>query len=128
MREYGRRVSEDLPPAVADAYRDSPSPQRETMLEMRRRILAVIPEATETIKYGMPTFVHEGVAVAGLLAHRNHVGLYPYSGSTLSRLPALTQRYRTTKGALHLPVDEPMPADLLTSLIHQRLSEIPTSG
>jgi uncharacterized protein YdhG (YjbR/CyaY superfamily) len=112
---------DDLPEAVAAAYWQSPSPQRETMLTMRDRILQVVPDAEEVIKYRMPTFVCNGVAFAGLLAHTHHVGYYPYSGSVLSQLPEVTDRYRTTKSAIHVPVDEPMPSLLVEQLIRTRL-------
>jgi uncharacterized protein YdhG (YjbR/CyaY superfamily) len=114
-------MADDLPAAVAAAYRETPSPQRETMLTMRDSILQVVPDAEEVIKYRMPTFVRDGVAFAGLLAHAHHVGYYPYSGSVLSQLPEITDHYRTTKSAVHVPVDDPLPSSLVEKLIHTRL-------
>ena len=77
------------PPDVAAYYNAQPSPHRETLVEMRERILAVLPTASERIKYQMPTFVYEGRDVCGLMAHKNHIGYYPYSGSVLSQFPDL---------------------------------------
>ncbi len=109
------------PPDVAALHDASPSPQRETMLEMRKRILAIVPAANEVVKYGMPTFVVDGTAVAGLMAHRAHVGFYPYSGSILQRFPALLARYGSTKSALHVPVDAPLSATDLRRLVRAKL-------
>jgi uncharacterized protein YdhG (YjbR/CyaY superfamily) len=36
------------------------SPQRETMLAMRKIILEIIPKAEELISYGMPAFKVDG--------------------------------------------------------------------
>ena len=108
------------PPAVAAYYKKAPSPQRETMLEMRSRILAVVPNATEVMKYAMPTFVVDGVPVCGLMAHKRHVGYYPYSGSVLAQFPELMKRYGGTKSALHVPIDKPLPKTTIAKLIRAR--------
>ncbi len=110
------------PPSVAASYDDAPSPQRETMLTMRERILAVVPDATEIMKYAMPTFVLDGTDVCGLLPHKGHVGYYPYSGSVLEGFPDLVSTYGGTKGALHVPVDQPLPQETITRLVQARLA------
>lgn len=112
-----------IPKSVANAYNQAPLSHRATMLEMRERILSVIPEAQEVMKYGMPTFVHQGTAVAGLLANKNHIGFYPYSGSVVARLPEITSRYSTTKAAIHIPIDVPMPKTLIRLVLRTRISD-----
>lgn len=112
-----------IPKAVAKAYSQAPLTHQKTMLEMRARILEVIPGAEEVMKYGMPTFLYEGTAVAGLLANKNHIGFYPYSGSVLGRLPEITDRYPTTKAAIHVPIDEPMPKSLVKLVLKTRVSD-----
>ena len=108
------------PRAVAAYYKALPSPQRETMLAMRERILSVIPDAVECMKYSMPTFVIDGAPVCGLMAHKRHVGYYPYSGSVLAKFPELMERYGGTKAALHVPVDKPLPVTTIRRLIRAR--------
>lgn len=112
-----------VPASVAKAYNEAPSSHRATMLAMRERILEVIPQAQEAMKYGMPTFIYEGTAVAGLLANKNHIGFYPYSGSVLARLPEITSRYSTTKAAIHVPIDAPMPKNLIQLVLRTRISD-----
>jgi len=111
------------PEAVAAYYRDAPSPQRETMLVMRERILRALPGAQERIKYSMPTFTRDGVDVCGMLANKRHVGYYPYSGSVLAVLPDLVERYGGTKAALHVPVDAPLSLADVRRLVAARLAE-----
>ena len=105
-------------------YLRSPEPQRSTMLVMRERILKIIPDATEVVSYGMPAFKLDGSIVAGLLANKRHVGYYPFSGSTLSRLRIELKKYSKTKSALHVPIDKPLSTELLRKLIATRRSEI----
>ena len=111
------------PPAVAAYYTKAPSPQRETMLEMRERVLAIVPGAVEVMKYAMPTFVVDGVPVCGLMAHKRHVGYYPYSGSVLSQFPDLVEKYGGTKAALHVPIDKPLPKATIAKLIRARRAQ-----
>lgn len=95
------------------------------MLEMRRRILEVIPKAEEVISYGMPAFKVNGSVVAGLLANKNHVGYYPFSGSVLPAFAKELSSYRTTKSALHIPLNKPLSKKLITTLIKARISQCP---
>jgi uncharacterized protein YdhG (YjbR/CyaY superfamily) len=116
-------VPKALPAAVKKHYATAPSPHRETMLELRDRILEIVPNATEVVSYGMPAFKVEDCIVAGLLANKNHVGYYPFSGSILHLFPTELEKYKTTKSAIHVPVDKPLPKGLLKKLIKARLAQ-----
>ena len=111
-----------LPPSVAKYYKSAPEPQRSTLLEMRERILKEIPGATEVIKYAMPTFLVDGVPLAGLMAHKNHVGYYPYSGSVISKFPEISEKYKATKGALQMPIDKPLSVGEIRKLIKAKMA------
>lgn len=108
------------PRAVAAYYKALASPQRETMLAMRERILRVIPDATEVIKYAMPTFVVDGTPLCGIMAHTKHIGYYPYSGSVLGQFPEFMEKYGGTKSALHVPIGKPLPVATIRRLITAR--------
>ena len=110
-----------LPAAVKKYYATAPSPHRETMLELRDRILEIVPEAVEVVSYGMPAFKVEDCIVAGLLANKNHVGYYPFSGSILHLFPEELAKFNT-KSAIHVPVDKPLTKGLLKKLIKARLA------
>ncbi len=113
-----------IPNSVAGYYRRQKSPHKELLLEMRKRILDVIPDADEIIKYSMPTFVVDGNDIAGLMANKNHVGYYPYSGSVLSKFPEIAEKYKTTKGALHIPLGKPLLKSEVKKLIKARIAMI----
>jgi uncharacterized protein YdhG (YjbR/CyaY superfamily) len=95
------------------------------MLEMRKVILEIIPNAEEVISYGMPAFKIDGNIVAGLLSNKNHVGYYPFSGSVLTHFPKELSKYKTTKSAIHVPIDKPLPKGLMAKLIKARISQCP---
>ena len=100
---------------------------KKTILELRKRIRKVIPRAEETMKYGMPTFIVNGNAVAGLMSHKKHIGFYPYSGAILKNFPAISNKYATTKGALHVPLGTSMTHTEIRLLIKARLALCPVT-
>ena len=115
-------MSKAMPAQVKKIYTSSPSPLRETMLEMRDRILEIIPDAEEVVSYGMPAFKVDGVVVAGLLAHKKHVGYYPFSGGILKLFPEELAKFSKTMSAIHVPVDKPLPKGLIKKLIKARIN------
>lgn len=114
-----------MPKQVAAIYKNAPSPHRQTMLEMRKRILQVVPNAEEVISYGMPAFKVDGNIVAGLLANKNHVGYYPFSGSVLVLFKKELANFSCTKSAIHVPIDKPLSKSLISKLIKVRISQCP---
>lgn len=116
-------MAKQLPVAVRAHYQSAPSPHKETMLEMRRRILEIVPDAQEVVSYGMPAFKVDETIVAGLLANKKHVGYYPFSGSILKLLPDELADFSKTISAIHVPIDKPLTKTLIKKLIRARLKE-----
>lgn len=110
------------PAEVTPYYKNVKEPHKSILIEMRNRVLEVIPDAEEIIKYGMPTFLVNGKPVAGLMVHTKHVGYYPYSGAILVELPNLRAKYKTTKGALQIPLDKPLLKSEVKQLIKAKLT------
>ena len=100
-------------------------PKRSTLSRLRQTIREIVPEAEETISYGMPAFRMEGKVVAGFAAFKNHLAYMPHSGSVLSQLSDELAGYTTSaSGSLHFPVDRPLPKTLVKKLIAVRLKQI----
>jgi uncharacterized protein YdhG (YjbR/CyaY superfamily) len=76
------------------------------------------------ISYRIPAFRVGGKTVAGFAAFKDHLSYLPFSGSVLRQLAGDLDRYTMTKGALHFPVDRPLPKTLVRKLIRVRLAEI----
>jgi len=98
-------------------------PKRSTLRELRRTILEVIPDAEQCISYRMPAFRLHGKVVAGFAAFTNHLSYLPHSGSVISELADDLAGYVSTPGALHFPVDHPLPRPLVEKLIEVRLRQ-----
>lgn len=91
------------------------------MLEMRERILRIVPDAQEVLSYGIAAFKVNDNVVCGLLAAKHHVGYYPFSGTVLKMFPRELRGFSATKSALHVPVDKPLSSALLKKLIAARV-------
>ncbi len=97
--------------------------QRDALEDLRRAILAVVPDAEQCISYGMPAFKYRGKTLAGFAAFKRHLSYLPHSGSVLPRLGDDLAGYEMTPGSLHFTVDKPLPDDLVAKLVTARLHE-----
>ena len=94
----------------------------QTMLEqIRLTIRQAAPEAEETIKYAMPTFVLNGNLVH-FAAFKNHIGFYPVP-SGIEAFKKELSVYKGAKGSVQFPLDKPMPLDLITKIVEFRVKE-----
>jgi uncharacterized protein YdhG (YjbR/CyaY superfamily) len=108
--------------ASIDAYIDGFPPEVQVLLEqVRQTIRNAAPEATETIKYAMPTFVLNGNLVY-FGAFKKHIGFYPVPSGIAAFKKELAQ-YKMGKGSIQFPFDKPMPLDLITEIVKFRVEE-----
>ena len=110
------------PPADIDAYiAGFPPAVQRVLQQVRATIAAAAPGARETIKYRLPTFVQDGILVH-FGAFKTHIGLY-----ALPTAHAKFQRelagYRSGKGSVQFPLDQPMPLALITRMVQFRVRE-----
>jgi uncharacterized protein YdhG (YjbR/CyaY superfamily) len=108
-----------------DEYLAKVEPAKRKALE-RIRALAkkAVPDAQETIVYRMPTLKYRGKPFLGFAARAKHIGLYPYSGRAIEALGEKLRAYETTKGAIRVPLDAPIPERTLRAVIDVRLRAI----
>ena len=99
-------------------------PSRASLQQLRQSILSVVPDAEECISYGAPAFKIAGKVVAGFAAFKNHLSYLPHSGAVLGTLGEDLAGYRTSKGSLQFPVDEPLPSGLVSKLVDARMREL----
>ena len=110
--------------AEIDSYlAEVPEPHRSTLQEVRRRILAELPEAEQGLSYAVPVFKIRGKPVAGIAAFKHHLSYLPHSGSVLPALATELAGYSGTKSALHFAVDTPLPQELIRVLLDTKLQQ-----
>ena len=107
-----------------DDYLDTlEEPKRTTLAQLGETIMAIVPDAEECISYRMPAFKLRGKTIAGFAAFMNHLRYLPHSGSVIPQLAKESERYTSTKGSLHFPIDKPLPKTLVKKLIAVRMAE-----
>jgi uncharacterized protein YdhG (YjbR/CyaY superfamily) len=113
--------------SAIDGYLAKVEPAKRQALERIRAIAKeAVPDAQETIGYGMPTLNYRGKAFLGSAARAKHIGIFPYSGHVIESLREELRDYATTKGAIHVPFDAPIPEKTLRAIITARL-KLPSS-
>lgn len=96
-----------------------------------RELLAVVraaaPGASEVIAWGMPTFKIGGKNVVHFARHARHIGLYP-SPRPIEEFADELSGYKTSKGAIQLPDDRPLPLDLVRRIVESQVARFAPSA
>lgn len=103
--------------STVDEYIDNfPASTQDILQNLREFILKTAPEGTqETISYAMPTYKWNGNLIHFAQA-KNHIGIYP-GPHAISVLKAELAKFKTTKGAIQIPLDIPFPYPIIESLL-----------
>ena len=111
-----------LKPADHDAYISVFIPEVQVMLQKLRAIIhAALPDAEETIAYGMPAF-RQKVNIVYYAGYKNHIGFYP-SPAPIAHFAEDLKGFKTSKGAIQFPLDKPLPVTLIRRMVKWRLAE-----
>ncbi len=109
-------------PSTVDEYIAGFPPEVQSILQqIRQTIREAAPEATEAIKYQMPTFVLNGNLVH-FAAYKHHIGFYPIP-SGIEKFKRELSAFKHAKGSVQFPLDEPMPYDLIRKIVKFRVKE-----
>jgi uncharacterized protein YdhG (YjbR/CyaY superfamily) len=94
---------------------------RDVLEQIRRTVRQAAPGAQETIKYNMPAFLWNGKEVY-FAAFKHHIGFYPAP----TGVPAFEKElsgYKTGKGSVQFPLNQPMPLKLIASITKYRMQK-----
>ena len=107
---------------TTDEYIEQFSPEiQELLTKVKNVIKEAVPEATEKISYQMPTYYLHGNLVH-FAAYKQHIGFYPTPGGVEAFKDQLTS-FKTSKGAIQFPLDQPLPFELISEMAKYRASE-----
>ena len=88
---------------------------------IRETIHLAAPDATEKIAWRMPTF-WQGENIMHFAAFKNHIGIYP-GGEAVGVFADRLSGYKTSKGAIQLPLNQPIDKQLITDIVHWRIAQ-----
>ena len=105
-----------------------PDDQRAVLQKLRSDVARLVPDAEETISYGMPAFRVGGRFFLSYAGWKKHCSIYPIDDPLLERHADAIRGYGRTKGALHFSASKPLPDALLEDLVAQRAREAAARG
>lgn len=105
------------PPATVGEYIASfPDDVQPILQEVRRRIRAVVPGASETISYRVPAMTLNGRHLVYFAGWKRHISLYPVPDADEALARELAP-YLAGRGTVRFPLDAPIPYDLIERLV-----------
>lgn len=105
---------------VDEYINNAPKEFQDKLTELRGVIRNTVPEAKESISYGLAFYSYKGRLVYFGL-QKKHIGLYippPIIENNKNDLKG----YVTTKSAVHLSLDKKLPVPLIKKLVKERIS------
>lgn len=100
-----------------------PAACRKTFNQLRVAVRSAVPsDAVEVISYGIPAFKTNKVIV-WFAAFADHCSLFP-TGSIIAAFQDDLQKFHTSKGTIHFPLDKPVPAALVKKLVKARVAQM----
>lgn len=120
-------MKSEKPKSISDYIAGLPSKAQKHMEQIRALIKKTVPEAEETISYGMPAFNLNGHYLIYFGGYRDFVSLYPAPREN----PAFKEEiaaYAGGKGTVRFPLEKALPLRLIKKIIQFRLKDNKNRG
>ena len=102
-----------------------PPSTRQRLKELADTIRKSAPGAVDAFSYQIPAFRYDGKILVWYAGWTNHLSMYPLSAE--DRKFAEQKGYKTSKGTVQFPLDDPLPVSLIKRLVKSRLAAIKAS-
>ena len=100
----------------------APPEARSHLRELRAILRKAAPRATEAIKWGSPVFEYNRILFA-FAAYRLHLNFMP-TPSAMKPFKKELAKFKTGKGSIQLPYDQPLPKALIRHIAAFRVKEL----
>ncbi len=102
-----------------------PDAHQAALGKLRAALRELLPDAEETISYGMPAFKISGKAIAGYAGFKAHMSYFPHSSVVIAELADVLDAAGLdhSKGGVRFTLDAPLPETILRQLVATRLKE-----
>lgn len=110
-------------PTTVDQYIATfPESTQAVLQKVRQQIHSVIPQATETISYGIPAFTLNNKYVVYFAGWQHHISVYPLPKGNTAFQQALAP-YVAGKGTAKFLLSKPVPYPLIKDIARFLLAE-----
>lgn len=96
---------------------------RELLNNLRVLIKKIDSSLVESISYGMPAYKLNGKPVIYFAVQKTHLGIYP-TPIAVSKFKQDLKPYKTSKGAIQLPLNSPIPYKLIEKIVKFKIKDI----
>ncbi|MEY3967197.1 MAG: hypothetical protein RL137_97 [Bacteroidota bacterium] len=105
-------------PDIAANIARFPEHAQEQLKELHFFIDSTVPNLTQKMGYGIPTFQLHGKNFIHYAGYSKHLGLYPGAKAIAHFANEFEARgYKFSKGAVQFPIQEALPFDLILEIL-----------
>ncbi len=116
------KSSKEPPKSIDEYIAGFPEDVQAILQKIRSTIKRAAPDAEEAVKYGIPTFVLNGNLVH-FGGFQKHIGFYP-TPSGIEEFKDELSVYKSAKGSVQFPLDQPMPYSLISKIVVFRAKKV----
>ena len=99
-----------------------PSATRRRLKELADTIRKAAPDAVDAWSYSIPAFRLNGKILVWYAGWTNHLSMYPLNAE--DRRFADEKGFKTSKGTVQFPLDDPLPVSLVKRLVKSRVTAL----
>lgn len=107
-----------------DTYvEDFPDDMQKVLIKIRTTIRRIIPNAEETISYGVPAFKQNGKYIVYFAGWKHHVSVYPIPAGTKTFQKSIAP-FVAGRGTVKFPLDKSIPYSLIEKIAAYNLKRV----
>jgi uncharacterized protein YdhG (YjbR/CyaY superfamily) len=110
------------PATIAEYIAAAPRPGQKNLRELYAILRKVAPRATESIKWRSPVFEENRILFA-FAAYKAHLNFMP-TPSAMKPFRRELSKFKTGKGSIQIPYDQPLPRALIRRIAAFRVREL----
>lgn len=99
-----------------------PPRTRKRLKELGDIIRKTAPTAVDSFSYQIPAFRYDGKILVWYAGWTNHLSMYPLN--VADRKFAEQKGFKTAKGTVQFPLEDPLPVPLIKRLVKSRIAAI----
>jgi uncharacterized protein YdhG (YjbR/CyaY superfamily) len=97
--------------------------QRSALQHIRDIAMQVVPQAVDTIGYGMPVLKYKNKYLIGFSAFKNHMSIFPGSEAIVVYKESLRD-FKLARGTIQFTVEHQIPDALIDLIVAHRKNDI----
>jgi uncharacterized protein YdhG (YjbR/CyaY superfamily) len=109
------------PKTIEEYINAAPDSTVEKLIQLHECIREAAPGAAESLKWSMPAYSYQKILVTWAV-FKNHIGFFPMP-SAMMHFEKKLGKFKTGKGSIQFPLDQPLPLPLIRQIIQFRVKE-----